>query len=71
MNLKCRKASQEYEIMIRGTHSLAEIPPDVLNPRGKITAADVYSVSGFKKLKRSEIAIAIDHQAVDLYDVLR
>ena len=57
--------------MIRGTHSLVEIAPDVLDPLGKITAADVYSVSGSRQLKRSEIAIAIDHQAVDIYDVLR
>jgi len=56
--------------MIRKPHTLAEIPQDITGSSGKILAADVHAVAGSKKRKRSELALAIDREGVNIYDVI-
>lgn len=49
---------------------MAEIPHDLVGSSGQILAAEVHAVAGPKKRKRSELAVAIDHQGVNVYDVI-
>ena len=42
--------------------------PSVENSDAEISDADT-QVNGSKKRKRSEVAVAIDHQGVNIYDV--
>ncbi|KAL2048292.1 hypothetical protein N7G274_000203 [Stereocaulon virgatum] len=55
--------------MIQLPYTLAEIPQDLTGTSGQIYAADVYAIAGSKKRKRSEVALAIDRQGVNIYDV--
>ena len=48
---------------------LAEIPQDLAGSPGKILATDVYAVAGSRKRKRSELALGIDREGVNIYDV--
>lgn len=50
-------------------HIIAEIPQDVTGSLGKIQASNVCTVAGVQKKKRSEIALAIDRQGLNVYDV--
>ena len=52
-------------------YRIAEILPDLTGSTGKILANDVYTVTRSRKRKRSEIALAIDRQGVNIYDVWR
>lgn len=54
--------------MIERSYTLADIPPD-LTGLGRIRTADVYAVAGTTRRKRSEIAVAIDFQSINIYDV--
>ena len=56
--------------MIQKPHIVADIPQDLAGSSGQILATDVYAVAGSKKRKRSEIALAIDGQGIDIYDVI-
>lgn len=55
--------------MIQTPYALAEIPQDITGTSGQVHAADVYTIAGSKKRKRSEITLAIDRQGVNIYDV--
>lgn len=55
--------------MIQGPVVLAELPKALPGSRSKVLAADVYGVGGNRKRKRSELAVAIDGQGINLYDV--
>ena len=55
--------------MIERSYTVADLPPSLLGS-GEISAADVHTLSGSSKKKRSELAIAIDNESVNLYDVL-
>ena len=57
------------EKMIPNPYLLAEIPQDLNGLLGNVLAADVYAVVGSKKRKRSELAIAIDRQGINIFDV--
>ena len=55
--------------MIQKPYVLADIPHDITGSPGSIHAAEVFAVAGPKKRKRSELAIAVDRQGVNIYDV--
>ena len=54
--------------MIEKPYTLADLPPS-LTGSGEILAADVHTLTEAWKKKRSELALAIDHESVNLYDV--
>lgn len=55
--------------MIQAPYTIAKLPEGPFPVETRIQSADVYSISGSKKRKRSELAIAIDQSCVNLYDV--
>ena len=55
--------------MIQEPQVIAEIPQDIIGSHGKILPSDIYAVVGSQKKKRSEIALVIDRQGVNIYDV--
>ena len=55
--------------MIQTPFLLAEVPQDLTGLPGNLLAADVYAVAGSRKRKRSELALAIDRQGINIYDV--
>lgn len=55
--------------MIQTPYTLANLPVSLHASQGKTFAADVHAVVGSKKRKRSELAVAIDHEGVNIYDV--
>lgn len=56
--------------MIQKPYTLAEIPRDITGASGNILSGDVFAVTGSKKRKRTELALAIDREGVNIYDVL-
>lgn len=56
--------------MIEKPYVLAEIPKDITGATGHILTGDIHAIAGSRKRKRSEVAVAIDHQGVNIYDVL-
>ncbi len=59
-----------FNDMIQEPYTLADLPPS-LTGSGSIQIADVHSLAGASKKKRSELAVAIDYECVNLYDVLK
>lgn len=55
--------------MIRKPYLLADIQQDLTGIPGNVLATDVLAVAGSKKRKRSELALAIDRQGINIYDV--
>lgn len=55
--------------MLQEPYTLAEFPKNLIAPNGKILVADVYGLLGARKRKRSELAVALDNDSVNLYDV--
>jgi len=55
--------------MIEKTYTFADIPHDLTSSSGRIRVVDINAITGSKKRKRSEIAVAVDHQGVNIYDV--
>lgn len=55
--------------MIQKTYLLADIQQDLTGVHGNVLACDVLAVAGSKKRKRSELALAIDRQGINIYDV--
>lgn len=49
--------------------TFALLPKSLEGDRSKIYTADVNAVVGSRKRKRSEIAVAVDNEGVNLYDV--
>ena len=50
-------------------HIIADIPQDITGSSANILPSNVYAITGSQKKKRSETALAIDHQGVNIYDV--
>ena len=55
--------------MIQNPYLLADIQQDLTGLHGNVLASEVLAVTGSKKRKRSELALAIDHQGINIYDV--
>lgn len=55
--------------MIQKPYLIADIPHNLSGLPGNILATDVLAVAGYKKRKRSELALAIDGQGINIYDV--
>ena len=55
--------------MLERPYTIADIPPDLKGSTSETFASDVYAISGSRKRKRSEIALAIDRQGVNIYNV--
>ena len=55
--------------MIERAYKLAEVPRDLTGSVGQIQTSDVYAITGSKKRKRSELAVGIDRQGVNIYNV--
>lgn len=55
--------------MIQNPYLLADIQQDLTGLHGNVLASDVLAVTGSKKRKRSELALAIDRQGINIYDV--
>ncbi len=50
-------------------YKVAEFPESLATPNGNILVAPVHGFSNSKKRKRSELAVALDSESVNLYDV--
>ncbi|KAL6721728.1 hypothetical protein ACLMJK_000833 [Lecanora helva] len=55
--------------MIQTPHTLADIPQDLTGSIGQVLASDVYSITATERKKRSELAVAIDRQGINLYNL--
>ncbi|KAM0805063.1 hypothetical protein BDR22DRAFT_926324 [Usnea florida] len=55
--------------MIQKPYVLADIQQDLTGLPRSIYSTDVFAITGSKKRKRSELALAIDRQGIDIYDV--
>lgn len=55
--------------MIERAYKLAEIPRDLTGSVGQVQTSDVYAIAGSRKRKRSELAVGIDRQGVNIYNV--
>lgn len=55
--------------MMQKPYTLVELPKNPIAPGGRTLASDVYALVGSKKRKRSELAIALDNESLNIYDV--
>ena len=55
--------------MIQRPYVLADIQQDLSGLPSNVYSSDVFAIAGSKKRKRSELALAIDRQGIDIYDV--
>ncbi len=55
--------------MIQEPYILSTLPEGPSAGEGRVHAADIHSLAASRKRKRSELALAIDHQGVNIYDV--
>ena len=55
--------------MIQKPYVLADIKQDLTGLPRNVYSTDVFAIAGSKKRKRSELALAIDRQGIDIYDV--
>lgn len=55
--------------MLQKPYNLVEFPKNLIAPNGNILVADVIGLVGVRKKKRSELAVALDNDSVNLYDV--
>ena len=55
--------------MIQEPYILADLQQDLTGLPRNVYFTDVFAIAGSKKRKRSELALAIDRQAIDIYDV--
>jgi len=55
--------------MIQESYILSTLPEGPSAGAGRVQAADIHSLAASRKRKRSELALAIDHQGVNIYDV--
>lgn len=55
--------------MIQKPYTLVELPKNPIAPNGRTFASDIYALVGSKKRKRSELAIALDNESINIYDV--
>ncbi len=55
--------------MFNKSYTLTEVPQNLTGSNARILTANVFSVTGSRKRKRSELAVAIDGQGIRIYDV--
>lgn len=55
--------------MIQAPYTLANLPVSLHALQGNTFAADVHTLVASKKRKRSELAVAVDHEGISIYDV--
>ena len=55
--------------MLGEPYPVADILADLEGNRPQVLAGDVFAISGSRRRKRSEVALAIDRQGVNIYDV--
>ena len=55
--------------MIQRPYTLATLPVPLNASHGKILAADIHSLSGPRKRKRPELAVAVDNDGINIYSV--
>ena len=55
--------------MMQRPYILADIPQDLTGSIGRVLTANVYGLRGSSFRKRPEIAIAIDRQVINIYNV--
>ena len=55
--------------MIQTPYTLANLPVSLHASQGRTFAADVHTLVGSRRRKRSELAVALDHEGVNIYDV--
>ena len=55
--------------MIQEPYVLADLQQDITGLPRNVYSSDVFAIAGSKKRKRSELALAIDSQGIDIYDV--
>ncbi|KAG8530464.1 uncharacterized protein KY384_004967 [Bacidia gigantensis] len=55
--------------MLGEPYLIADVPSDLTGVHGNVFATDVYSFSTLERKKRSEVALAIDRQGINIYDV--
>ena len=55
--------------MIQEPYLLADIQQDLTGVHGNVLVSDVLAVAGSNKRKRSELALAVDRQGINIYDV--
>jgi hypothetical protein len=51
------------------TYKIADFPDSLATPNGSILVTAVYGYVNCRKRKRSELAVALDNEGVNLYDV--
>ena len=56
-------------IMIQSPFTVAHLPVPAKDQVEKVYVADVIAITGSQKRKRSELAVAIDGEAINIYDV--
>lgn len=54
---------------IEEPYALASLPKPLDAEKGRIFCANVYSLSGSKKRKRREVAVGVDGESVNIYNV--
>lgn len=65
--LDCRVAAMSGGI--EEPYSIAALPKPLDSEHGRILGANVYSLSGSKKRKRREVAVGVDGESVNIYNV--
>ena len=55
--------------MLQHPHLLTKLPKPFESEKSRVYTADIHSITGSGKRKRSEIAVAIDDEGINLYDV--
>lgn len=56
---------------IEAPYTLVSLPKPLDSTNGQIQAAPVYGLRGSKKRKRHEVAVGIDGEGVNIYNVNR
>lgn len=55
--------------MISSPYILTKLPESLTGDKGQVHVCDIHAVNGSKKRKRSELAVAVDNEGINLYDV--
>lgn len=55
--------------MMQRPYTLTELPNNLIAGHASVLTADVHALVGSRKRKRSELAVALDSESVNLYDV--
>ena len=55
--------------MIQDVYTVAELSRSIISSHAKVLVSDVHSIVKSRKRKRSELAVAVDREILNLYDV--